>query len=107
MPKQPKRLPSDLPRQKVLGAVKHLGFVLEREGQRHSIYKAADNPNRLMSIPRHSRMKRQLLQGILSGAGVTEEEFMACISPSRWFTKWQQATANQAFARVCTWLSLR
>jgi predicted RNA binding protein YcfA (HicA-like mRNA interferase family) len=77
MPKQPERLPSDLPRQKVLSAIKRLGFVLEREGQRHSIYKALDDPNRIMSIPRHSRIKRQLLRGILDGVGVTEEEFMA------------------------------
>ena len=77
MPKQPKQLPSDLPQQKVLSAVKRLGFVLDREGRKHSIYKDPSDPGRLMSIPRHSRVKRQLLQGILNGAGVTEEEFMA------------------------------
>ena len=76
MPKTPKRLPSDLPQRKVLTAVKRLGFDLDREGGKHSIYKDPDNPDRIMSIPRHSRIKKQLLQGILAGAGVSEEQFM-------------------------------
>lgn len=72
-----KRLPSDLPRAKVLRALGRLGFALDREGGEHSIYKHADDPRRIMTIPRHARIKRQLLRGILAGAGVTESEFMA------------------------------
>jgi predicted RNA binding protein YcfA (HicA-like mRNA interferase family) len=77
MPSPGKRLPSDLPRAKVLRALGRLGFALDREGGEHSIYKHADDPRRMMSIPRHARVKRQLLRGILSGAGVSEDEFMA------------------------------
>lgn len=77
MPKPPKRLPSDLPRTKVLAAVKRLGFVLDREGSRHSVYKDPTHASRLMVIPRHSQVKKRLLQGILAGAGVSEEDFMA------------------------------
>lgn len=71
-----KRLPSDLPRAKVLRAVRRLGFVFHREGSRHTIYEDPTDPTRLLAIPRHSRIKRDLLRGILSGLGVTEEEFM-------------------------------
>jgi len=70
-------LPSDLPQAKVLAAVRRLGFAFDREGSRHTVYKDPADPKRLMSIPRHSRIKRPLLQGILAGAGVSEEEFMA------------------------------
>ena len=75
--KTPQRLPSDLPRARALRTVRRLGFVLDREGSRHTVYKDPTNPRRLMSIPRHSRIKRDLLRGILSGVGITEEEFMA------------------------------
>jgi predicted RNA binding protein YcfA (HicA-like mRNA interferase family) len=61
----------------VLRAVKRLGFELGRDSGDHSVYKHIDDPDRFMVIPRHSRVKRHLLQSILSGAGVTEEQFMA------------------------------
>ena len=72
-----KRLPSDLPRAKVVSAIQRLGFVLAREGANHSIFKDPHDPNRLMSIPRHSRIKRGLLRSVLAGVGVSETEFMA------------------------------
>jgi predicted RNA binding protein YcfA (HicA-like mRNA interferase family) len=77
MPKPPKRLPSDLPRAKVLAAVKRLGFALDREGSKHSVYKDSADPSQLMVILRHSQIKKHLLQAILAGAGVSEEDFMA------------------------------
>ena len=78
MPKPPpKRLPSDLPRAKVLAAVRRLGFALDREGGNHSVYKDPADPSRLMVIPRHSPIKKHLLRGILAGVGVSEEDFMA------------------------------
>lgn len=77
MPKPPKRLQSDLPRAKVLAAVKRLGFALDREGSKHSVYKDPADQSRQMVIPRHSQVKKHLLQAILAGAGVSEEAFMA------------------------------
>ncbi len=77
MPRPAKRLPSDLPRDRVLRAIKRLGFVLVRDSGDHSVYKHQDDADRLMVVPRHSRVKRQLLRNILSGAGVTEEQFMS------------------------------
>jgi predicted RNA binding protein YcfA (HicA-like mRNA interferase family) len=77
MPRHATRLPSDLPRERVVRALQRLGFVLVREGARHSVYRAQDGSGRQTAIPRHSRIKRQLLQGILSGLRITEGEFMA------------------------------
>jgi predicted RNA binding protein YcfA (HicA-like mRNA interferase family) len=76
MPKPAKRLPSDLPRDRVLRALGRLSFVLDRDTGDHSVYKHRDDESRMMVLPRHSRIKRQLLRGILAGAGVTEEQFM-------------------------------
>jgi len=70
-------LPSDLPRERFLNALKRLGFVLNREGQRHTIFLYPGDPSLRLAIPRHSRIKRHLLQGILSGVGVTEADSMA------------------------------
>lgn len=60
----------------MLRTLKRLGFVFEREGSRHTIYKDPADPDRLIAIPRHARVKRDLLRGVLSGVGITEEEFM-------------------------------
>ena len=71
-----KRLPSDLPRARVLRAIEKLGFVLKREGSKHTIYVDPNDARRLLSIPRHSRIKRNLLRGVLSGVHISEENFM-------------------------------
>ena len=73
----PGRLPSDLPRARVVRALNRLGFVLQREGGLHSIFRDPHDPSRLISLPRHSRIKRRLLRGILSGVGITESDFMS------------------------------
>jgi len=77
MSKTPKRLPSDLPQAKVLAAVRRLGFAFDREGSRHTVYKDPADPNRQIVLPRHSRIRKDLLHGILTGVGVSEEQFMA------------------------------
>jgi len=74
--KQPKRLPSDLPRPKVLRAIRRMGFHFVREGADHTVFGDVRNPELTMSIPRHARINRNLLRGILRRAGVTEDEFM-------------------------------
>jgi predicted RNA binding protein YcfA (HicA-like mRNA interferase family) len=75
--KRPTRLPSNLPRGKVHNTLKRLGFVVAREGQKHTIFRDPDDPGRLLSIPRHSRIKRNLLRHELKRVGVSEERFMA------------------------------
>ena len=77
--RRPRRssVPSDLPRARVCAALERLGFVLKREGAKHSVYAAPDRPDALLVLPRHSRIKRQLLRGILRQVDVSEAEFMA------------------------------
>lgn len=75
MAKPRKRLPSDLPRAKVLAAITRLGFILDREGGRHGVYKDPADLSRMMVIPRHTQIKKQLLQGILAGASVSGGRF--------------------------------
>lgn len=74
--RQPTRLPSDLPRTRVLRALVRMGFHCDREGDEHTVYRHPDRPDVRAAIPRHSRVDRYLLRGILRRAGVTEEEFM-------------------------------
>ncbi len=57
-------------------ALARLGFGLVREGASHSVFQHADDPSRMLVLPRHSRVKRLLLKRILQEAGVSEEGFM-------------------------------
>mgnify|MGYP000925291015 CR=1 FL=1 len=75
--KPPERLPSDLPRTKVINAFGRLGIHLLREGKEHSVYGDPTDPARSAALPRHSRINRVTLRRILRGLGVTEEQFMA------------------------------
>ena len=74
--KRPRQLPSDLPRGKVIAALKRLGLRDLREGGWHTVCVDPDDPRRLVAIPRHAQIKRLLLRGILAGVGITEQQFM-------------------------------
>jgi len=71
------RLPSDLPVGRVRSALRRLGFEVAREGGRHTIFIDPTNRSRLVAVPRHSRVKRQLLLGELRRVGISEEQFVA------------------------------
>jgi predicted RNA binding protein YcfA (HicA-like mRNA interferase family) len=53
-----RRLPSDLPRVRVVRAIERLGFAFDREGGDHTVYKDPSDPDRLLVVPRHARVKR-------------------------------------------------
>jgi len=74
--KKRRRLPPDLPTGKVHNALKRLGFVLKREGGKHSIFADPEKPERIIPVPRHSRVKGLLLRGLLKGVGISEQQFM-------------------------------
>lgn len=74
--KRAERLPGDLPTAKVLKAFYRLGFVLHREGGEHTILHDPGNQARTVAIPRHTKVKAQLLRGILRGVGLSEAEFL-------------------------------
>ena len=70
-------MPSDLPRGRVHSALKRLGFAVAREKGPHTTYQDSARPERILQLPRHPKIKRRLLQGILKRTGVSEEDFMA------------------------------
>jgi len=73
--KRRKRLPSDLPRSRVLAALRRLGFDVEREGADHTVCKDHAG-GRTITVPRHSKVKRMLLRGQLRRIALSEEDFM-------------------------------
>lgn len=77
MPKRQKRmrLPSDLPRERVHNTLKRLGFVI-REGDKHTGFVDPKSPDRIVTIPRHTRIKRRLLKAELKKVGISERRFM-------------------------------
>jgi len=77
MPKRRTRLPSDLPTAQVHNALRRLGFRLQREGTKHSCFVDPDDRSRVLVIPRHSKVKKALLEGELRSAGISEADFMA------------------------------
>lgn len=70
--KQAKRLPGDLPTRKVLQAFYRLGFVLLREGGSHSVFHDPNDQTRVAVIPRHTKVKQDLLRGV----GLSEADFL-------------------------------
>ena len=72
---RPKRLPAELPRQRVLAALKRMGFYIAREGDRHTVLKHPDRTGAALALPRHSRISRKLLLRALTAFGFAEEDF--------------------------------
>jgi predicted RNA binding protein YcfA (HicA-like mRNA interferase family) len=75
--KRADRLPGDLPTSKVLRALQRLGFVVDHEGGKHTVLKDPTDASRVAVVPRHSRLKADLLRAILRGAGISEADFLA------------------------------
>ena len=75
MPRKQKRLPPDLSTRRVHNALGRLGFV-PREGGNHTIFFDPANRERHIAIPRHPKVKRNLLRALLKSVGITEKEFM-------------------------------
>ena len=63
---------------KVLKALRGYGFVVVREGGRHTIVKGPDGSE--IAIPRHKELKRGTVRGIAEDANVDWEQFKANIS---------------------------
>ena len=59
-------------------AEERLGYRAEEVIGQHAkvLYRDPDDRTRLLSIPRHTKVKRDLLRGELRGVGVSEEQFM-------------------------------
>lgn len=64
-------IPTDLSYDRVVRALKKNGFVVLREGKHTSMHK----DDKIVIIPRHSRIKRETLRDIIKDAGLAVEEF--------------------------------
>ena len=75
------RFPSLRPRE-LLRVLERAGFAISRQTGSHLILFREGYP-RPVSIPRHNReMKRGLVAGILSDAGISREEFLRLLRES-------------------------
>jgi hypothetical protein len=68
----PRRLPSDLPTDRVHAALRRLGFAIAREGK-HTIFV---REGAILPLPRHATVSRVLLLRELKRVGITPDEFM-------------------------------
>lgn len=69
------QVPTDLSGDRVVRALKRAGFIIRRQGRHTSMTKG----DTLVIIPRHSRIKRETLRGIIADSGLTVEEFRALL----------------------------
>jgi predicted RNA binding protein YcfA (HicA-like mRNA interferase family) len=72
----PPRLPAEIATERAHHALLRLGFVVIREGGRHTIYAHPDRPGVRFALPRHSTVFRILLVGFLRRAGFAEKDFL-------------------------------
>jgi len=68
----PRRLPSDLPTDRVHAALRRLGFQVAREGK-HTVF---TRRGAILPVPRHAKVSRQLMVRELRRLGVSEDESM-------------------------------
>ena len=65
------QVPTDVSSERVVRVLRKAGFELAREGKHISMVKG----DRIVVIPRHKRIKRETLRGIIKDAGLSIEEF--------------------------------
>jgi predicted RNA binding protein YcfA (HicA-like mRNA interferase family) len=65
------KIPTDVSWDRVINALKKIGFVVRREGKHTSMTKGEN----IVIIPRHKRIKRETLRDIIKDAGLTIEGF--------------------------------
>jgi len=71
------KFPVDAKKEKVLHALKRLGFEIVRPGTHISLQrKNPDGTITPMTIPNHSRIKSSTLRTICSQAGIKREDFI-------------------------------
>ncbi|MGV8120126.1 MAG: type II toxin-antitoxin system HicA family toxin [Candidatus Xenobiia bacterium LiM19] len=64
-------VPTDISSQRLIRALKKAGFIVVRKGKHISLYKN----DRIVIVPRHKRIKRETLRGIIEDAGLSDEDF--------------------------------
>lgn len=65
-----------LPPNKIIKALKKLGFEKTSQKGSHAKYKKIGNPTRVVIIPMHNEIAKGTLKSILDQAGLQLEEFL-------------------------------
>lgn len=71
------KFPVDAPKNKVVKALKLLGFKAVREKEHISLLRYnADGTNTPLTMPNHSKIKASTLRMICTQAGISRDEFL-------------------------------
>jgi hypothetical protein len=80
LPSKLPKLPSLLPRRKVIDALVRLGYSFHHEGQKHTLYLLTDRPGVVASIPRHTQVTLAVVIREITKAGFEKEDFVRAYS---------------------------
>jgi predicted RNA binding protein YcfA (HicA-like mRNA interferase family) len=70
------KIPADVSPREVARVLTQKGFRLTRQGSRHEVFEKGEGREKIVvTVPRHGPLKRGLLHGVLSDAGISVEEF--------------------------------